>query len=117
MPTIARTRLAAAILAIAASAAACGGGEREAETFSIVVPAGTQDRLLAGEVVEVMPERIELRVGDRVVIRNDDEVIQAVGPYVVDAGDEITFTYGAPGVYEGFCALSASQTYEIVVER
>ncbi|MFP4513146.1 MAG: hypothetical protein ACLFRV_09405 [Acidimicrobiales bacterium] len=91
------------------------GGSRPSETIEIIVPAGTQDRLAAGEEVVVMPARLEFRVGDRIRIRNDDDVAQSVGPYVVDPGKEMLLEYGAPGVYEGYCPLSEGERYEIVV--
>jgi plastocyanin len=103
-----------AAFAVVGGLASCGQG-RSAETVEILVPAGTQQRLEAGEDVVVMPARLELRVGDTLRIRNEDEVAQSVGPYRVGAGQEISFTYGAPGVYEGYCPLSADDRYEIVV--
>ena len=92
-----------------------GDGGREPATVEIVVPAGTQDRLDAGEQVVVMPTRLEFRVGDAIRIRNDDDVRQSVGPYSVDAGEELLLQYGRPGVYEGYCPLSDGERYEIVV--
>jgi hypothetical protein len=94
---------------------AAGDDARASETIEIVVPAGTQGRLDAGETVVVMPTRLEFRVGDRIVIRNEDDVAQSVGPYEVDAGEEMLLQYGAPGVYEGYCPLSEGERYEIVV--
>jgi hypothetical protein len=97
--------------------AVAAGGEkpRDPETIEIIVPAGTQDRLAAGEKVVVMPARLEFRVGDRIFIRNEDDVAQSVGPYLVEAGEEMLLQYGAPGVYEGYCPLSEGERYEIVV--
>ncbi len=79
------------------------------------MPAGTQDRLDAGEDVVVMPERLELTVGDVLLIRNEDDVEQSVGPYTVAAGEESRFEFGVPGTYEGYCPLSEGDRYEIVV--
>lgn len=93
---------------------ACGGGSEE-RTIEIVVPAGTQELLDAGEKVAVMPDRIELRVGDTLVLRNEDSVRQLVGPYLVDAEDERQFSWGSPGTFWGYCALSENYRYEIVV--
>jgi hypothetical protein len=104
-----------AVAAVVWIAVAGGDDEREPETIEIVVPAGTQDRLDAGEEVVVMPTRLEFRVGDMILIRNDDDVPQSVGPYEVDAGEEMLLQYGAPGVYEGYCPLSEGERYEIVV--
>jgi hypothetical protein len=106
--------MAVAILAMFA-ATACGS-DRQPQTVEIVVPAGTQQRLDAGERVEVMPAVLEMRVGDTLLIRNEDSVDQAVGPYFVAAHDELRFTYGSPGRYEGYCPLSEGERYEIVVE-
>ena len=37
------------------------------------------------------------------------------GYYLVEAESEMVLTYGAPGVYEGYCPLSEGERYEIVV--
>lgn len=106
----------AAAFAAAGALTSCGEGGPEPQTIQIVVPEGTQQRLDAGESVDVMPARLDLRVGDTLLIRNDDVVTQSVGPYLVRAGREIRLTYGAEGRYEGYCPLSEGERYEIVVE-
>jgi plastocyanin len=80
-----------------------------------VVPVGTQARLAVGETVTIMPSEISLRVGDTLRIRNEDVVDQAVGPYVVAAGETVEMTYGTPGRYEGMCPLSEGSTYLIEI--
>lgn len=106
------------ILAVSLAAVLVGcGGDRQPETLEIVVPAGTQQRLTAGEDVEVMPARLELRVGDTLLIRNEDSVTQSVGPYMVKANGQIRLTYGVAGRFEGYCPLSAGDRYEIIVEE
>jgi hypothetical protein len=112
-----RTATALLVAAVLAAVALVGcGSDPEPQTVEIVVPAGTQERLFAGETVEVMPARLELRVGDTLLIRNEDSVTQSVGPYLVEAGGEMRLTYGSPGRFEGYCPLSEGQRYEIVVE-
>jgi hypothetical protein len=106
--------LAAMAVVLAGGLTACGT-EVEPRTVEVVVPAGTQQRLDAGEAVVVMPSLIELRVGDTLLIRNDDDVDQTVGPYSVGAGAELSLTYGVAGRYEGYCPLSEGERYEIVV--
>lgn len=93
---------------------ACGASS-DAKTIEIVVPAGTRARIDAGEKVAVMPDIIELQVGDTLVLRNEDSVRQLVGPYLVDAESERQFTWGSPGRFWGYCALSENYRYEIVV--
>ena len=104
------------VAALAAASLLACGDDPPPQTVEIVVPAGTQERLFAGEEVVVMPARLELRVGDTLLIRNEDSVTQSVGPYLVQAGGEVRLTYGEPGTYEGYCPLSEGQRYEIVVE-
>jgi hypothetical protein len=112
------TRSLIAIVALAGLAvASCGADDtnRNPQTVEIVVPAGTQDRLDRGEPVDVMPAKLTFRVGDTLLIRNDDRVDQYVGPYLVRAGQQFELTYGAPGHYQGLCTLSGSAGYEIVI--
>lgn len=105
-----------ALVALGAAGTLAGCGEdRQPQIVEVVVPAGTQDRLDAGEAVVVMPARIELQVGDTLLMRNEDDVDQTVGPYFVTAGGELSLTYSVAGRYEGYCPLSGSDGYEIVV--
>lgn len=102
-------------IVLLATTAACGGGDDDAQVHEFVVPAGTADRIEAGETVAVMPAELEFKVGDTIRIRNEDDVDQPVGPYFVSAGTEFELEYGAPGRYEGYCALSEGERYEIVI--
>ena len=102
------------LAALALLLAACGGGDEYA--YELIIPAGTAERLASGEEVDLMPSRRTFRVGDTIRVKNEDVVDQAVGPYVVGAGQEFEVTFGAPGVYQGYCPLSADNRYEIVVE-
>ncbi len=40
--------------------------------YDYVIPAGTQDRKLGGETVEIMPPTLDVEVGESIRIRNDD---------------------------------------------
>ncbi len=111
--------LVAVVLTIGATS--CGSADETgsrpggSEIVEIVVPFGTQARIDRGETVSVMPAKLQLRVGDTLRIRNDDEVEQYVGPYLVLAGQQFELQYGAAGRYEGLCALSGGARYEIVI--
>ena len=93
------------------------GTTRPPKTIELVVPKGARKRLDAGEAVVVMPNKLEFRVGDRIVIRNEDIVNHSVGPYHVRPGEEFTFTFGSPGRYAGYCPVSDGKRYEIVVKK
>jgi plastocyanin len=86
-----------------------------AQTIEILVPEGTQAQMDAGEEIVLFPRRLEVGVGDRIVITNDDTSSHQVGPYVVGPGQEIVQTFSSPGVIEGICTLHPSGEVTIVV--
>ena len=86
-----------------------------AETIEVVVPAGTIERIEAGEPVELLPRVLRVEVGDRLVIRNHDEVAHQVGPYTVAAGQVLSQHFTTPGTIEGLCTLHPSGEISIVV--
>jgi plastocyanin len=85
------------------------------ETIVIEVPAGTAERIAAGEDVELLPRTLEVSVGDRLEVRNLDDVAHQVGPYDVAAGQTIEQTFSTPGTLEGLCTLHDSGRFTIVV--
>jgi hypothetical protein len=70
-----------------------------------VVPAGTGTTLDAGGSVEILPRDLEVRVGDRIVVLNEDTRAHAVGPWTVPAGDTFRFRFKAVGRYDSHCSL------------
>jgi plastocyanin len=70
-----------------------------------VVPSGTGATLDAGGVVEILPRDLEVHVGDRIVVVNDDTRAHGVGPWTVPAGETFTFRFKAVGRYDSHCSL------------
>ena len=70
-----------------------------------VVPSGTGTTLDAGGAVEILPRDLEVRVGDRIVVFNEDTRAHAVGPWTVPAGDTFRFRFKAVGRYDSHCSL------------
>lgn len=85
------------------------------EVREVVVPAGTQERIDAGETIELLPGTFEVSVGDRLIIVNDDEATHQVGPYIVGPGQRIEQQFLVPGRIEGVCTLHPSGEVAIVV--
>ena len=86
-----------------------------AQTIEIVVPSGTQAQMNSGEEIVLFPRRLEVAVGDRIIITNDDQASHQVGPYIVGPGQEVVQTFASPGVIEGICTLHPSGEVTIVV--
>jgi len=99
---------AAVVLHVAPRAAA-------SQTISISVPEGTQAQMDVGEEIVLFPRRLEVGVGDRIVIENDDASSHQVGPYIVGPGQRIVQTFSATGIIEGVCTLHPSGEVTIVV--
>jgi hypothetical protein len=72
-----------------------------------VVPAGTGATLDAGGSVELLPRDLEVHVGDRIVVVNEDGRAHDVGPWTVPAGDTFTFRFTQVGRYDSHCSLHA----------
>lgn len=85
------------------------------QTIEIVVPDGTQERTDQGEQIVLFPRRLEVTVGDRLIITNEDVVTRQVGPYVVGSGQRIDQTFSTVGSIEGICTLHPSGEVTIVV--
>jgi hypothetical protein len=113
--------LAAAVLipVLGMAGVSCGGSDGASghapKVVEIVIPAGTQEKLNRGELVDVMPAELNFKVGDIIRIRNDDSVQQFAGPYLVQAGQQFELKFGAPGRYGGLCNLSGGATYSLVI--
>ena len=85
------------------------------QTINISVPEGTQAQMDAGEEIVLFPRRLEVGVGDRIVIENDDASSHQVGPYVVGPGQRVVQTFTTTGIIEGVCTLHPSGEVTIVV--
>jgi len=59
-------------------------------TVEVTIPFGTAERVAAGEIVDVLPEQLSLRVGDQLFIRNQDDGVHRVGPAFVPPGESIS---------------------------
>lgn len=90
-------------------------GQRATEVIRVEVAAGTADRIEAGEQVELLPPTLEVSVGDRLEIVNDDDVTHQVGPYTVAPGQTLRQSFTSPGTLEGACTLHPSGAIRIVV--
>jgi plastocyanin len=114
---------AAVIVLWAMTAAACSSdssrfqvtGNEGAVTHEFVIPAGTAERTARGETVNVVPERLDVKVGDTLRIRNEDVSSQEVGIFNVGAGETVTMKFTTPGKLSGECTIHPSGAFTIQV--
>ena len=91
------------------------GSDSEGVEHRIEVPAGTWDRIVEGDDLELMPLEMHLDVGDRLVVENFDDRTHVVGPYRVRSGERLVQRFNEPTIIEGECTLTPQETVKIIV--
>jgi hypothetical protein len=89
--------------------------ETDAVEHEYVVPLGTGDRIDAGEEVEIVPRKLEVKVGDSIRIVNDDVQGVNVGIFWVPAGRTATMEFTTPGTLTGECDVHPDGAFTIEV--
>lgn len=81
------------------------------------IPPGTYARRMAGDKVEILPDRIELTLGlnDVLLLRNRDEVPQQFGPVLIMPGQSFKLPFEVASTYSFACSAHASGQMSIVV--
>ena len=82
------------------------------------IPKGTWARRMAGNKVEILPNRIRLTLGlqDILVLRNGDDVPQTFGPTLIMPGQSFRLPFERAAEYQFACTAHASGQMTIVVE-
>ena len=79
------------------------------------IPAGTADLIEAGELVEIVPPELTVRVGEAIRIVNDDDEGHVVGVFYVGAGETMTQRFTAPGELSGSCSVHSDGEFTLRV--
>lgn len=114
-------------LVVMALLAACGDDGRDGALvvvdpnamevdYEYTIPAGTGDRFDAGEVVEILPGEMVVRVGEVMRIVNHDDRNHTVGPFFVGAGETLTQRFSSAGEFTGLCTVHPSGQFVLTVE-
>src|SRR5262252_8350679 len=82
------------------------------------IPKGTWARRMAGDKVEILPQRIRLTLGvrDVLLLRNSDDVPQQFGPTVMMPGQSFRLPFEVASTYTFACSAHASGQMTIIVE-
>ena len=80
-----------------------------------LIPAGTADRMAAGEAVEIVPAELVVEVGDAIRIVNADDTDHIVGVFYVAAGETLTQRFQSVAVLEGECSVHPSGAFTLRV--
>lgn len=80
-----------------------------------VIPAGTAERIEAGEEIEIVPAELVVEVGDALRIVNEDSADHIVGVFFVAAGETLTQRFNSEAVLEGECSVHPSGAFTLRV--
>lgn len=90
-------------------------GPGDATTYDYTVPFGTGNRLDSGEVIEVMPQTLDVKVGESIRITNDDIRDYMIGPFFVTAGQTLAMRFTHTGELSGICLVNPEGQFIIRV--
>lgn len=81
------------------------------------IPKGTWARRMAGDKVEILPDRIDLTLAlnDTLLLRNQDEVPQQFGPVLIMPGQSFRLPFEVASTYSFACTAHASGQMSVVV--
>jgi hypothetical protein len=83
--------------------------DREPTTVELVIPAGTSDRITAGEVVPEIPKNMVFMIGDTLLVHNEDSANHQLGPVWVPAGSSASLVLDTAENYTYSCSFTSDQ--------
>lgn len=112
------TRFVVVLLVLGVLATACGSDEpaglfandegKDAPDYSYVIPAGTGEAIDRGESPEILPQELNVKVGEVIELINEDDRGHLVGPFFVGKGETMRQRFSAPGTFIGDCSVHQS---------
>jgi plastocyanin len=87
----------------------------EPATYDYLIPAGTAARAAAGRPVDVVPQHLDVKVGETIRVRNQDSVGAEVGVFFVGPGETVSMKFTKAGVLRGKCTIHRSGEFTINV--
>lgn len=91
-------------------------GEVTSFEHDFTIPAGTAERIDAGEQIEIVPRELTVAVGESIRIVNDDVEGHVVGVFFVGSGETMTQRFTAPGELSGACSVHSDGEFTLTVE-
>jgi hypothetical protein len=107
-----------ALVLVAAWAAFAPVPVRASREQPFVIPRGTWERRMAGERIDILPQRIRLTMGlnDVLLLQNHDAVPQTFGPALLMPGQSFRLPFELASEYQFACSAHASGQMTIVVD-
>lgn len=91
--------------------------DRAPQTIELVIPAGTADRVEAGEDNPTLPAEMVFVLGDTLLVRNEDTTSHQLGPVWVPAGATASLVMGEAAKLAYSCSFSTSRYLNLDVRQ
>ncbi len=89
----------------------------ESPDFDYVIPLGAGERIDTGEALDILPARLEAKVGQVIRITNEDDRGHLVGPFFVGAHEELSQRFSSPGELSGACSVHPSGEFVVSISE
>lgn len=89
--------------------------DRAPQHIELVIPAGTAERVAAGEPVPSIPREIVFVVGDVLVVRNEDTTSHQLGPVWVPSGATASLAMDQANDYSYVCTFQPTRSLGLTV--
>jgi hypothetical protein len=91
--------------------------DRPPQHVNLVIPAGTFERVEAGQPAPSIPEEMIFVLGDTLVVKNEDSVDHQLGPVWVPAGSQASLVLEQPGKYAYSCSFQPNRYLGLDVRK
>jgi hypothetical protein len=90
-----------------------------AHEYRIVIPEGTGELIEQGEDPGIIPQKIELVLGEKdvLVIENQDTIGHRISDFWIGAGETLRQKFKQEAIYQGECTVHESAQIEIIVTK
>ncbi len=93
------------------------GKPPENQDFILVIPKGTADRIEKGLTVPSISENMVFYEGDRIIVKNEDDVSHQLGPVWVPAGSSGTLDLGQQQKYTVSCSFQPNKSLGLDIRQ
>ncbi|HNB53271.1 MAG TPA: hypothetical protein PK530_15075, partial [Anaerolineales bacterium] len=87
------------------------GEDRAPQEILLVIPAGTAEKVAAGEAEPSIPQEMTFVLGDTLVVQNNDTADHQLGPLFIPSGTNASLPLQEAANYEYECSFQPSSFF------
>lgn len=91
--------------------------DRAPQEILLVIPAGTAEKVAAGDAEPSLPAEMTFVLGDTLVVQNDDNVDHQLGPLFIPSGSSANLPLQEAANYEYECSFQPSNFFGLDVRQ